>query len=155
MGAVVHDTREARDASGEIHDRMPTFLLPDLWDDWLTPDKLDDKDAMLERLASSSEQVAATITTHRVDRKVNSTQKADPSDPSLIVRIDCGGGPLAAGPRPMASLCGLDVALPETRPTLSRIVVGLRLADRCGRTRTGSPRWRCRASEPRWLWTLC
>jgi len=81
-------TREARDASGEIHDRMPTFLVPDLWDDWLTPDKLDDKDAMLERLASSSEQVSATITTHRVDRKVNRTQKADPSDPSLIAPID-------------------------------------------------------------------
>lgn len=67
---------------------MPAFLLPDLWDDWLTPDKLEDKDAMLERLTASSEQVAATITTHRVDRKVNSTQKADPSDPSLIAPID-------------------------------------------------------------------
>ena len=80
-------TREAKDASGEIHDRMPTFLLPELWDDWLSPDKLDDKDAMVEALTTSSEQVAATITTHRVDRKVNSTQKADPSDPSLIAPI--------------------------------------------------------------------
>lgn len=80
-------TREARDASGEVHDRMPTFLLPDLWDGWLSPAKLDDKDAMVEALKSSG-QVAATITTHRVDRKVNSTQKADPSDPSLIAPID-------------------------------------------------------------------
>lgn len=63
---------------------MPTFLLPDLWADWLTPDKLDDKEAMLERLTASPEQVAATGTTHRVDRKVNSTQKADPLDPGLI-----------------------------------------------------------------------
>ena len=25
-------TREARDASGDVHDRMPAFLTPDLWD---------------------------------------------------------------------------------------------------------------------------
>ena len=81
-------TREARDASGEVHDRMPTFLLPDLSDQWLSPDKLDDKDAMVEALTTSSEKVAATITTHRVDRRVNSTQKADPSDRSLIAPID-------------------------------------------------------------------
>ena len=31
-------TREARDVSGEVQDRMPTFLLPDLWDCWLFPD---------------------------------------------------------------------------------------------------------------------
>lgn len=81
-------TREARDASGEIHDRMPTFLLPDLWDDWLTADKLEDKDEMAARLTKSSDQVAQTITTHQVSRQVNSTQKADPSDPSLIAAID-------------------------------------------------------------------
>ena len=33
-------TREARDASGEIHDRMPAFLTRDLWDDWLNPSSL-------------------------------------------------------------------------------------------------------------------
>lgn len=71
-----------------VHDQMPTLLLPDLWEEWFSPDKLDDKAAMVERLATSSEQVAATITTHRVDRNVNSTQKADPSDPSLIAVID-------------------------------------------------------------------
>lgn len=32
-------TREARDASGEVHDRMPAFLTPDTWDAWLTPEK--------------------------------------------------------------------------------------------------------------------
>lgn len=33
-------TREARDASGEVHDRMPAFLTSDTWDAWLTPEKL-------------------------------------------------------------------------------------------------------------------
>lgn len=80
-------TREARDASGAIHDRMPTFLLADLWDEWLDPDKLEDKDAMVARLKQSSDVVAGTLTTHRVSRQVNSTQKADPSDPSLIAPI--------------------------------------------------------------------
>jgi len=33
-------TREARDASGEVHDRMPAFLTPDTWGAWLTPERL-------------------------------------------------------------------------------------------------------------------
>jgi hypothetical protein len=61
-------TREARDASGEVHDRMPAFL---------TPDTL----AMLER---SSADVAATMREHIVDTKVNNTRTVDPSDASLI-----------------------------------------------------------------------
>ena len=81
-------TREARDASGEVHDRMPAFVQPDLWDDWLHPGALDDTGAMVEALTASSEQVAATMTTYRVDRKVNSTQKADPYDPSLVAPVD-------------------------------------------------------------------
>lgn len=81
-------TREARDASGQIHDRMPTFLLPELWDDWLTPDKLEDKEEMVGRLTQSSDSVAGTLASHRVSRRVNSTQKADPSDATLIASID-------------------------------------------------------------------
>ncbi|WKK72218.1 SOS response-associated peptidase [Rathayibacter oskolensis] len=30
-------TREARDASGDVHDRMPVFLTPDVRDEWLNP----------------------------------------------------------------------------------------------------------------------
>ncbi|WP_420824533.1 SOS response-associated peptidase family protein [Subtercola vilae] len=56
-------TREARDASGEIHDRMPAFLTPDLWDAWLSPTELEDPAETLDMLLSSSEQVASTITT--------------------------------------------------------------------------------------------
>lgn len=81
-------TREARDASGEVHDRMPTFLLPDLWDGWLDPEPLDDPLEMTARLAESSDAVAQSLTSYRVSRQVNSTQKADPTDPDLIAPID-------------------------------------------------------------------
>ena len=37
----------------------------------LSPDELDDKDATVKTLTMSEKQVAATITTHCVDRKVN------------------------------------------------------------------------------------
>jgi putative SOS response-associated peptidase YedK len=79
-------TREARDASGEVHDRMPVFLDRPDWDDWLAPATLDagGMDEMLERIGGASERVAATITEHEVDRRVNSAQKVDPADPGLI-----------------------------------------------------------------------
>jgi len=79
-------TREARDASGEVHDRMPAFLTPDTWDAWLTPEKLTGarKVETLAMLEHTSADVAATITEHIVDRKVNNSRTADASDPSLI-----------------------------------------------------------------------
>lgn len=79
-------TRPARDASGEIHDRMPVFLEQDVWDEYLSPDKLDDagRQDMVQLLTEESDKVAATITSYDVDRKVNNTRTADPSDPSLI-----------------------------------------------------------------------
>jgi putative SOS response-associated peptidase YedK len=80
-------TRQAQDASGEIHDRMPAFLLPDLWDEWLRPDKLTDTEAMVAELTTSSAAVAATIETYPVSRQVNSVQKADPMDATLIAPI--------------------------------------------------------------------
>ena len=80
-------TREARDASGEVHDRMPVFVQPDLWGDWLSPAKIDDRETMTARLADSSAEVAKTMRAHRVDRKVNSTQKVDPADPTLVLPI--------------------------------------------------------------------
>lgn len=57
-------TREARDASGEIHDRMPAFLTPDTSDTWLAPEDLGDPAEALGMLKASSEQVAASITTY-------------------------------------------------------------------------------------------
>ncbi|MEO8095127.1 MAG: SOS response-associated peptidase, partial [Pseudolysinimonas sp.] len=35
-------TREARDASGAVHDRMPAFVTPDLYERWLDSEKLTD-----------------------------------------------------------------------------------------------------------------
>ncbi|MFH8253019.1 SOS response-associated peptidase [Microbacterium sp. B2969] len=90
-------TREARDASGEIHDRMPAFLTRDLWDAWLDPQPLTvDGDTatskrnrlqLLDELEASSSAVATTIRTHVVDRKVNNARTADPSDPTLIQAV--------------------------------------------------------------------
>jgi putative SOS response-associated peptidase YedK len=60
-------TREARDASGEVHERMPAFRFQ-----------------LLDELDASSTQVAATIRTHMVDRRVNNSRTVDPSDASLV-----------------------------------------------------------------------
>ncbi|MCC4250177.1 MULTISPECIES: SOS response-associated peptidase family protein [Microbacterium] len=90
-------TREARDAGGEIHDRMPAFLERDLWDEWLSPAPLTVKgDAaasksnrtnLLLALDASSAAIASTIRTHVVDSKVNNTRTVDPGDPTLIEPI--------------------------------------------------------------------
>ncbi|AQY02378.1 SOS response-associated peptidase family protein [Microbacterium foliorum] len=79
-------TREARDASGEVHDRMPAFLTPDTWDAWLTPEKLtgDRKTEMLAMLENTSSDVASTIREHIVDRKVSNSRTVDPTDPTLL-----------------------------------------------------------------------
>jgi putative SOS response-associated peptidase YedK len=79
-------TRPARDASGQVHDRMPVFLEPDAWDAFLTPDKLDaaGKEAMVQLLSDESDRVASTITGYEVDRRVNNSRTADPADPTLI-----------------------------------------------------------------------
>jgi putative SOS response-associated peptidase YedK len=83
-------TREARDASGEVHDRMPVFLTPDVYDEWLNPAKLStdaEREHVLSLLHGVSESVASTITTYEVDRKVNNTRTADPLDPDLIAPV--------------------------------------------------------------------
>jgi putative SOS response-associated peptidase YedK len=79
-------TREARDASGELHDRMPAFLEPEVFDCWLEPGKWDDAQKIdaLAMLTRVSEKVASTMTTYEVDRKVNNSRTADPLDASLI-----------------------------------------------------------------------
>lgn len=80
-------TREARDASGEVHDRMPVFLRPDAYDTWLDTEKLAsdaDRDRMLGLLDSESAAVASTITAYAVDRRVNNSRAVDPADETLI-----------------------------------------------------------------------
>jgi len=86
MRCMVVVTREAHDASGDVHDRMPAFLTPDAMDSWLSPVKLDrgGRDEMLTILDGASADIASTIREHVVDRKVNNSRTVDPTDPTTI-----------------------------------------------------------------------
>jgi putative SOS response-associated peptidase YedK len=80
-------TREARDASGEVHDRMPVFLDPGVYDRWLDTERLTDdaqKDDMLALLHEVSTAQAGRISSFEVDRRVNNSRTVDPGDPTLI-----------------------------------------------------------------------
>ncbi|MEO7348968.1 MAG: SOS response-associated peptidase, partial [Terrimesophilobacter sp.] len=82
-------TREAADASGQVHDRMPVFLQSESWADWLNPAKAGTSDAtdsgaLIMLMEESSLTVASTLHTHRVSRKLNNTRTVDRSDRSLI-----------------------------------------------------------------------
>ncbi|MDQ1573051.1 MAG: hypothetical protein QOH44_610 [Actinomycetota bacterium] len=84
-------TREARDASGEVHDRMPVFLVPDVYDEWLSPEKLateGERGGMVSLLQDISSGVASTITTYAVDRRVNNSRTIDPQDSDLINPVE-------------------------------------------------------------------
>jgi putative SOS response-associated peptidase YedK len=81
-------TREARDASGEIHDRMPVFLTPDVRDEWLSPEKLTDKESALAMLEHASAAIAKTITTYPVSRRVNNVRTLDRRDETLLEQVD-------------------------------------------------------------------
>lgn len=86
-------TREARDASGEVHERMPAFLTPDQYDPWLDSEKITDdakRDELLAMLDGVSTEVASTITTYEVDRRVNNSRTVDPQDATLIEPIPAG-----------------------------------------------------------------
>ena len=80
-------TRAARDASGEIHDRMPVFLTPDVWDQWLRPEKITDKEEVLTMLDRSSIVIAKTVTAYPVARTVNNVHTLDSEDRRLIEPI--------------------------------------------------------------------
>lgn len=68
---------------------MPTFLVRDLWDDWLNPAPLTvkgdsaaskrNRTSLLLALEGSSPAVASTIPTHVVDSKINNTSTVDPT----------------------------------------------------------------------------
>jgi putative SOS response-associated peptidase YedK len=84
-------TREARDASGEVHDRMPVFLTPDVYDEWLNPQKLAtdaEREGMVSLLQDISGGVASKITTYEVDRRVNNSRTIDPQDSDLINPVE-------------------------------------------------------------------
>ena len=80
-------TRVALNASGEIHDRMPVFLTPDVWGQWLSPEKISDKEEALSMLDRSSVTVAKTVTAYPVARVVNNVRTLDREDPRLIEPI--------------------------------------------------------------------
>jgi len=84
-------TREARDASGDVHDRMPVFLTEDVRDAWLAPARITDTAEILATLDRSSVAVAATVTGYPVDRRVNSVQRVDPLDATLVDPITLAG----------------------------------------------------------------
>ena len=85
-------TREARDAAGEVHDRMPAFLDEELMAEWLAPGKLeaDERGRLHGALGDVSETIASTLITHPVDRAVNNVRTLDPKDQSLIVPLMLG-----------------------------------------------------------------
>ena len=80
-------TRVALDAFGEIHDRMPVFLTPDVWEQWLRTEKISVKEESLSMLDRSSVAVAKTVTAYPVARVVNNVRTLDREDPRLIEPI--------------------------------------------------------------------
>jgi len=70
---------------------MPVFLTEDTWDAWLSPARITDPAETLATLDRSSVAVAATMSGYPVDRKVNSVQKVDPLDPTVIEPISLAG----------------------------------------------------------------
>ncbi|MGP5292595.1 SOS response-associated peptidase [Brachybacterium tyrofermentans] len=83
-------TREARDAGGEVHDRMPVFLTEEAVAEWLAPGKLEaeQKDPLLAVIDDVSTSLASELKTYAVDRQVNNVRTLDRTDPSLIAPLD-------------------------------------------------------------------
>lgn len=69
-------TRDAHVAPGEVHDRMPSFLTPDSYDDWLG-DHLGTDD-LLRMLDLSSREVADDLGYYAVSTAVNSVRNDGP-----------------------------------------------------------------------------
>jgi len=69
-------TRDAHVAPGEVHDRMPAFLTPDGYDDWLGGHLTSDQ--LLDLLDHESHEVANDLEQYEVSRAVNSVRNAGP-----------------------------------------------------------------------------
>ena len=76
-------TREARDASGQVHDRMPVFVQPPLWDWWLDPER-PGQPSDTQQLLATSDAIAAELTTWKVSPELNNTRTVDPHNPDLL-----------------------------------------------------------------------
>ena len=84
-------TRDAHVAPGEVHDRMPACLTPDVYDAWLSSD-LSSGDA-LQLLESTSFEVAHEFGHYPVSKAVNSVKN---DGPELLEPIDLGADELGA-----------------------------------------------------------
>lgn len=69
---------------------MPAFLTRDAMDEWLWPGNLTDVDqaeATLAMLRSTSGSLASTLVSYDVDPRLNNTRTVDSFDPSLLEPI--------------------------------------------------------------------
>ncbi len=77
------------DAAGSVHDRMPVFLEPDLWDEWLTSGAAADELALLRNQAlGSSESMAKDLHVWPVTRKLNNSRTAWHEGQKLIEPVE-------------------------------------------------------------------
>lgn len=67
---------------------MPAFLEDSFRDRWLSPEKVTDKDQLLDELDATSVAMATTITTRPVSRAVNNVKTLYRTDASLIEGIE-------------------------------------------------------------------
>ncbi|WP_284762044.1 SOS response-associated peptidase [Arthrobacter sp. efr-133-R2A-63] len=83
-------TVQGKDAAGEVHNRMPLFLDPELMGSWLNPEALAPKDgaALLRDVRAGSDIIASKLNTHPVSRELNNVRTAPREDPRLLEPVD-------------------------------------------------------------------
>jgi putative SOS response-associated peptidase YedK len=83
-------TVQGKDAAGEVHNRMPLFLDPELMGSWLNPEALAPKDgaALLKDVRAGSDVIASKLYTHPVSRELNNVRTAPREDPRLLEPVD-------------------------------------------------------------------
>ena len=77
-------TTDATDDVGEIHDRMPMIIEPDLWADWLDPDNTE----ISQLHAAMRPAMAGSVTSYPVSTDVNFVRN---NGPELIRPLPTGG----------------------------------------------------------------
>ncbi|HEX6523803.1 MAG TPA: SOS response-associated peptidase [Streptosporangiaceae bacterium] len=77
-------TTQAADEVGEIHDRMPMIIVPELWADWLDPDNTE----VSQLQAAMSPAMSGEITSYPVSTDVNYVRN---NGPELIRPLPTGG----------------------------------------------------------------
>lgn len=82
-------TREAKDAAGNVHNRMPALLDDGLMAERLPPEKLekDEREHLHSALSQVSEMIAASPETYPADRAVDKARTLNRGNSSLIAPI--------------------------------------------------------------------